>query len=384
MRWHMIYRRWRQGAPFIKGVLLVTAGFCLVSLAAAGLPRLNFPSAVPALADGGRDFPGQGLFRKILESYEMDFTRVFEQGLPFFCRRQLYEADDTTGSSFLLPWLKNPRKLGMDLRPLSLVQSELGWFELAVRGGSRNQDQSLPDESYLVSPEPKSAPVENPKREVLQPTIRPEGPAKVAIYHTHTSEDYVPSCGNSHTYGQEAGIVAVGRELASKLEQKHRIRCLHDTSVHDTPVYREAYLRSGNTVEKLIKENPELEIILDVHSDAFTKDVTKSRTMTTTTINDQQVARIYIVVGTDRLGLTHPNWQQNHAFALELQQQLGALYPGLSRGIKIDTARFNQHLHSRLVLIEIGGDQNTLEEAKLGAGYLADVLVAWLRNQTEN
>ncbi|MGB9826744.1 MAG: stage II sporulation protein P, partial [Desulfofundulus sp.] len=123
---------------------------------------------------------------------------------------------------------------------------------------------------------------------------------------------------------------------------------------------------------------PELKMLLDVHRDAPSSNAAESRALTTTEINGQKVARIYLIVGTDRLGLAHPNWQQNHAFALKLQQKLETLYPGLSRGIKIDTARFNQHLHPHALLVEIGGDQNTLAEAELGARYLADAIATLL------
>jgi stage II sporulation protein P len=203
------------------------------------------------------------------------------------------------------------------------------------------------------------------------------GPPLVAVYHTHTSEDYVPSAGASHTYGRKAGIVRVGETLVQALKERG-IPAVHDTTCHDDEKFREAYLRSVQTAERLVKANPELKMLLDVHRDAPSSNAAESRALTTAEINGQKVARIYLIVGTDRLGLAHPNWEQNHAFALKLQQKLETLYPGLSRGIKIDTARFNQHLHPHALLVEIGGDQNTLAEAELGARYLADAIAALL------
>ncbi|HHT71267.1 MAG TPA: stage II sporulation protein P [Firmicutes bacterium] len=382
MRWQVIYRRWRLGLPFIKGVLLVATCFCLVSLAAAGWPRLSLPvAAVPVFTDGGQGFTGQGLFRRVLELYEVDFVQVFSQGLPLSSRYRPAEIGHTAGASDLFPWLsQSSSKLKLSLQPLGLVQNELGWFQLAARGGDRFHEPPRletapvnPNGPQVVSPQPLPQP--------LQPVLKPEGPARVAVYHTHTSEDYVPTAGSTHTYGREAGIVAVGRELVQQLEEKHGIPCIHDITLHDADVFREAYLRSADTVARLLKEQPKLQVILDIHRDAPNKDSVKSRTMTTTEIHGQQVGRIYIIVGTDRLGLAHPSWPENHAFALELQGQLEALYPGLSRGIKIDTARFNQQLHPRLILIEIGGDQNSLEEAMLAADYLADALAAWFQSQ---
>ncbi|MGI6129304.1 MAG: stage II sporulation protein P [bacterium] len=381
MRWHMFLRRWRRGAPLVKGVFLIVAGFIVVSIGAAGLPKFSLPPvAVPALAGGGI-VSGQGLIKQVLGAYQVDFIRVLDQGLPLACLRQ----DQMNGKRtaiFVFPWLSGsgPRNLQLSLEPLELVQSELAWFELAARGSRRSKEEKNTNEPLpLVEHEP--LPTTSPVQEPPQPVQQVDGPPRIAIYHTHTSEDYVPTAGASHTYGKEAGIVAVGRELRKTLEERHGICCLHNTTVHDAPVYREAYLRSGETVAKLLQDNSELEVVLDIHRDAPTKDAAKSRAMTTTTIDDQLVARVYIVVGTDRLGLAHPNWKKNHEFALSLQQQLEALYPGLSRGIKIDTARFNQQLHSRLILIEIGGEHNSLDEAKRTVPLLADALAAWFRNQ---
>lgn len=384
VRWHLFYRRCRQGAPLFKGVLLIAAGFLVVSLAASGLLQSRLPPvAVPVLAGGG-GMPGQGLLEKILESYKVDLVHMFAQGLPLSWRWRSDAGTKTAGNNPVFPWLKRgPGKLRLVLEPLGLVQSELAWFELRSRGTNWPKEPADPEGDPPASAELTPLPVTTPVKEPSPvPPLKAEGPPRVAIYHSHTSEDYVLTAGSSHTYNKEAGIVAVGRELAKVLEDKYGIPCLHDTTVHDAPVYREAYLRSGDTVAKLIKEHAELEVVLDIHRDASTKNNVEFRGMTTTKIDGKEVGRIYLIVGTDRLGLVHPKWQENHAFAIELQRQLETLYPGLSRGIKIDTARFNQQLHNRLILVEIGGDQNTLEEAKLAAGYLADALAAWFRNQT--
>lgn len=382
MRRHMTYRRWRQGIPLIKGVFLIVSGFLVLSLGAAGLPKFSLPPVAVSVFASEEGVSGQGFLKRILSDHKINFVHILSEGLPLSHRRQLLE--DNPKPRVRPTWsllTDGPGKLKVVLEPLGLVQSELGWFELAARGSYRPQKSNGLEEITPADTEPSPTPVVSPAAEPLEPVLKPEGPPRVAIYHTHTSEDYIPTAGVSHTYGQEAGIVVVGRELAKVLEEKHGISCLHNTTVHDAPVYREAYLRSNETVAKLLKDNPQLEVILDIHRDAPTKDAAKSRDMTTTTINGQKVARIYIVVGTDRLGLSHPNWGENHAFAKELQRHLETSYPGLSRGIKIDTARFNQHLHPHLILIEIGGDQNTLDEAKKAAVYLADVLAAWFRNQ---
>ena len=380
--WRMIIKRGRQGLPLIKGVLLVAVGFCLVSIAVFKWPYLNLiPQTAPVFAPGGGNLSRSGLFLQVLGHYNLDFVRIISEELPLPSRHLPFQPAATTK---LIPWLSlNSTGLGVDLKPINLVQTELGWFQqLVARGSERSTgaNKSQIDEA-LTGLQAASVSVQEQK---TQPAPqKAEGPPRVAIYHTHTSEDYVPSSGNTHTYGQEAGIVAVGRVLAQKIEE-HGIGVIHNTTIHDAHVFREAYLRSGDTINSLLRENPKLDVILDIHRDAPSKDKAKSRDLTTAEIDGQPAGRVYMIVGTDRLGLTHPNWHQNHTFAQELQEQLEELFPGLSRGIKIDTARFNQHLHPRLMLIEIGGEQNSLEEAKLGASCLADALAAWFEKHDQD
>ena len=95
--------------------------------------------------------------------------------------------------------------------------------------------------------------------------------------------------------------------------------------------------------------------------------------MTTTRIKGQKYARLYFVVGSDRI--RNPRWEQNYKFALRLQHKIEQRYPGLSRGILLqDTARYNQHLCDNSILVEMGGYQNALIEAKRSTEILAEIL----------
>ncbi|HKM39418.1 MAG TPA: stage II sporulation protein P [bacterium] len=379
MRWAAIIKRGRLALPFMKGVLLVTIMFFMISLAVIGKPYLGVlsPPVVPALAHKDQNKIRVGWLSSILDSFKMDYMWIVSQELPLSC---WYQSSDPGRTNNFLFWLyPNTTRLKLGLQPLDLMQAEFGWFQVAARGGHRCPSPSEPENVGLDPAQDKtvSEPTTRQMAKSVITTIA-KGPARVAIYHTHTCEDYVSTCGHTHTYDREAGIVAVGRKLTQELETKHDICCVHDTTVHDADVFREAYLRSADTVAELLKRNPNLDVVLDIHRDAPSRDNEKSRRLTTVEIGGEQVGRVYIIVGTDQLGLEHPNWHQNYAFAVQLQEQLERSVPGLSRGIKTDQARFNQHLHPQLLLIEIGGDQNTVEEAMLGAEYLALALKAWL------
>ena len=76
----------------------------------------------------------------------------------------------------------------------------------------------------------------------------------------------------------------------------------------------------------------------------------------------------------DTSGLAHPNWRRNYEFALKLSTQLESISQG-HRGVAIHKhARFNQHLHDKAIIAEIGGTGNTIEEANRAARLVARAL----------
>jgi stage II sporulation protein P len=179
-------------------------------------------------------------------------------------------------------------------------------------------------------------------------------------------------------WGSEEGVISVGAELAKALSEKYGIPVLHSRKIHDYPVWREAYINSHETVSSVLKEHPTIEMVFDVHRDAGTAGISASPTVE---IDGQKAARVFIVVTTDRFGLPHPNWRENLAFAYYLNAKMDEMYPGLSRGINVrDDARWNQHVHSRAVILEIGCEQNTRQEAERAATLLADVVACVLED----
>ena len=118
----------------------------------------------------------------------------------------------------------------------------------------------------------------------------------------------------------------------------------------------------------MLADNPSIQMIFDIHRDA------DKRENVTATINGMQVAKITIVVATGQQDLPQPHWQQNHAFAKLIDAKLNAKYPGLCRGIQLVEWRYNQHLHPRALLIEVGSQESSKEEAIRSMEMLGDVL----------
>lgn len=196
---------------------------------------------------------------------------------------------------------------------------------------------------------------------------------QVLIVHTHTTEGYAPE---ERTGNPEKNVTAVGDVIAERLEQAG-IGVIHDKTVHDRD-YNGSYARSAETVEQILKQNPTVQIVLDVHRDAAVLEDGQSLRVCSET-DGAETGQIMLVAGTDGGGLEHPVWQNNLAFALRIQQAMDSLSPGLSRPLNVRNERFNQHLAPGMLIVEVAASGNSLEEAKRGAELFSDALLSVLR-----
>ncbi len=193
---------------------------------------------------------------------------------------------------------------------------------------------------------------------------------EILIVHTHTTESY-GEFGERNTDATK-NVIAVGEEI-KKVFLENNIGVIHDTTVHDYPSYQGAYTRTLTTIERYLKDNPTIKIVLDVHRDGYIYD-DGSRLRKTTKINGEDVAQVMLVCGTDSLGLYHPSWRENLKLAAKIQSAATQMYPTLMRPIDLRTERFNMHTTNGSLLMEIGANGNTLEEAKRGAIYVSSAI----------
>ena len=109
---------------------------------------------------------------------------------------------------------------------------------------------------------------------------------------------------------------------------------------------------------------------LDVHRDALVgADGTVYKPVLQ--IDGVKTAQVMLLVGSDDAGAVFPDWTEHMALAMELQQQMNSLWPGLARPITLRTARFNQQMTKGSLLVEVGSHGNTLDEALAGARLFA-------------
>ncbi|MEW6244270.1 MAG: stage II sporulation protein P [Bacillota bacterium] len=272
-------------------------------------------------------------------------------------------SEDSEGLNFarILSFVTNVASL----EPKSLLRVHLPLLEGYLEG--------TPWSGRVIIPVPREYAEETA---LLEPRAPVEtGNPLVAIYHTHSRETYLPAIGDpkhlkpedAFSFNPDITVIAVGKELKRALEEEHGIGVVHSTRFHDADGRIGAYVRSLETAQALVKENPTVCVILDIHRDSTL------RSESTTTIGGQSVARVMVVLGTDSQ-LAHPNWRRNYEFALALVRAMERRYPGLSLGVLPQPYRYNQHVLPGALLLEIGGVENTLEECKATARLLAQVL----------
>lgn len=190
----------------------------------------------------------------------------------------------------------------------------------------------------------------------------------VIIYHSHTTESFVPTSGKTYMEDLNQTVVRAAEELAYYLERDYGVRVVHNREIHDIP-RAEAYVKSADTVKGLVKKYPEAALVIDLHRDGVAREAT------TTVMNGEELGRTLLIVGTN-----HSRWKQNYGFALKLHEKSEELFPGLSRGIREKSFPYNQEVHPRAVLLEIGGHLNTLEEVLRTSRCLAEIIGDTLYN----
>lgn len=218
--------------------------------------------------------------------------------------------------------------------------------------------------------------------EVLDPSKLEINKDNIIIYQTHSCESYTASekyqykqTGNFRTTDKNFSVIRVGRELTEQLKS-YGYNIIHDENYHDYPSYTGSYTSSLNTVTKLLEENKNTDIVIDVHRDA----VGDNKYAPTVKIGDEYAAQIMFVVGGNGSSIPHLKWQQNLKFAIKVQQKANEMYPGLFKPIILRESGYNQQVSKAASLIEVGATGNTLDQCLISMKYLAKVLDEVLSN----
>ena len=205
-----------------------------------------------------------------------------------------------------------------------------------------------------------------------------DGP-QILIYHTHSQEAFADSVpGDVNT-----GIVGVGECDTKILTEQYGYRVLHNTGQYDVETRDNAYSRALPAVEQILAENPSIQVIIDLHRDEVAEE-----TKLVTDIQGRPTARFMFFNGLSRTRktgdidyLANENQEANLAFSFQMQLKAAEYYPGLTRRIYLKGYRYNMHLRPRTLLVELGAQNNTVEEAINACDPLAHILDMVLKGE---
>ena len=215
----------------------------------------------------------------------------------------------------------------------------------------------------------------------IQPVQTQEQP-RVLIYHTHTWEAYEMEEGAQYiptekwrTKDETQNMVRVGQALADALTAQG-FAVVHDTTAFEPPDIARSYVRSLEMLERRLAAGEHYDYVLDVHRDAYSGLYNGANSVVRDGVS---IAYVMLLVGKGT-GATgsgfdeRPDWPRNLELAQALTDALNAAAPGVSREVKVKSGRFNQHVSTGALLIEVGNNRNTLAEALAACPVIAQAL----------
>lgn len=235
------------------------------------------------------------------------------------------------------------------------------------------------------TPIPEESPVPSADGFTLE-VIREETPkpskGRILIYHTHTYEAYEKQAGTHYeettqwrTANPDFNVVRVGKELAALLRGLG-FDVVHDTTPFEPPVLDSAYTRSLEMLLGRRTAGENFDLCIDLHRDAYAKSQTGPNTVS---FGGQELARLMFLIGkgegqTGQGFAEKPDWESNLLYAQKITDEINAQVPGLCKNVMLKSGRYNQHVSVGCVLIEVGNNRNSIQEALRSMPYLADAI----------
>lgn len=177
--------------------------------------------------------------------------------------------------------------------------------------------------------------------------------SQVYIYNTHDTEKYTLPFTSDYSIIPDVTLVS---KMLKEYLKSYNIDSYIETSKTKDYLkknklkYSDSYEASRYYLEKNLNKNYKL--IIDIHRDSLRHKYTLYEK------DNKKYARILFIIGS-----SNKNYKKNKEIAENLNNRLNSKYKGISRGVTIreDTA-YNQDLNERIILVKIGGIDNTLEE----------------------
>jgi stage II sporulation protein P len=198
---------------------------------------------------------------------------------------------------------------------------------------------------------------------------------QVIVYNTHFWESYLPELGKKdprQASDLSKNITLVSKHLAAELEKLG----IGAIATHRKYTWDGSYQKSRKMVQEVMQRHTEAHVLIDLHRDS------NRREKTTITVNGKTYARLAFVVGR-----SSKNYEENLRLAREMHRKINQLVPGLSKAVITkereggkNNGEYNQSLSPDSMLVEVGGVDNTFEEAYRSVEILARVLAERIRD----
>lgn len=197
----------------------------------------------------------------------------------------------------------------------------------------------------------------------------------IYIYNTHQQEQYDSE--NLKDYNIELSVLTSSYILKECLEEYSIYSIVEETNMRDllkkrNLSYDKSYQLSRELLLNAQKKYPTLKYYIDIHRDSV------SGNTSTVKIDDKSYARPMFVIG-----MNNKSYHKNLSLMESLNNGFDNFNINLSRGIYKRNSIYNQDINSNVILIEIGGVDNKLEEVYNTTYLFCEVLSTYLRSENE-
>ncbi len=241
-------------------------------------------------------------------------------------------------------------------KPITILENTFGY--------KSNNQQVYNDEYNVKDLKKMTGYIKDPNQTKVDDPV-------VYIYSTHQLENY--SQENLENYNITPNVMMASYILKENLNKINIKTVVEESNITEFLQmnnwnYNESYKASRFYVMDAISKYPNLKLIIDLHRDAIKKS------SSTATINNKKYARVLFVVG-----MEHQNYQANLDLANNMNELLNKKYSGLSRGVITKSGKgvdgiYNQDLNNKMILIECGGNENSIEEVMNTMNVLTEII----------
>lgn len=294
------------------------------------------------------------------------YVQLLNLGMPII-QSQVY--DEGTYAENKLS-LKNVciQVLGLnDLSYKGIIQNEISFFDNIDNKGTESTFTFNPFEVSEDSISKLPANNDSKNTQIYNPSLKKEinkSKPEILIYHSHTTENYSET--EQDSSNENTNVVGVGDVLASELEENYGISVIHDKTDHCIS-YNDSYTRSGETVDKYLKQYGDFKMVIDLHRDSIA-----NKAITTTEVYGMSASKVMFVNAKNST-----RYDKNKALTEKVFNKTSELFPGLPTKILTYNRgknAFNQSKSDGCLLFEIGSNTNTPEESKVTAECMARVI----------